>query len=117
MRRWLAGFFISLVAHRAWVSRCWSHPARLRAAPEETEIRACFLGQGSFSIEDLAGYQGPKPQQHGASREELGEAAAWIRQRSSQLRRECSDARGPYIDVGELGFEAAMARRQLLGPA
>jgi hypothetical protein len=82
-----------------------------------TEIRACFLGQGSFSIEDLAGYQGPKPQQHGASREELGEAAAWIRQRSSQLRRECSDARGPYIDVGELGFEAAMARRQLLGPA
>ena len=95
-----------------------SYPARLRAALEETEIRACFLGHGSFSIEDLAGYRGPKPQHHGASREELGEAADWIRQRSSQLRGECHDARVPYIDVGELGFETAIAeaRRQLLKP-
>jgi hypothetical protein len=95
-----------------------SYPARLRAALEQTEIRACFLGHGSFSIEDRAGYRGVKPQHHGASRGELGEAASWIRQRSSQLRGECRDARVPYIDVGEFGFEAAMveARRQLLGP-
>jgi hypothetical protein len=39
-----------------------SYPARLRAALGETEVRACFLGHGSFSAEDLAGYRGPKPQ-------------------------------------------------------
>jgi len=36
-----------------------SYPARLRAAPERTEIRACFLGHGSFSIGDLVGYRDP----------------------------------------------------------
>lgn len=94
-----------------------SYPARLRAALEEVEIRACFLGHGSFSVEDLIGYRGPKPQHHSASREELGEAATWIRRRSSQLHGECRAAGVPYIDVGELGFEAAMveARRLLLG--
>src|SRR5215470_10705138 len=56
--------------------------ARLRAALEETEIRGCFLGHGSFSIEDLANYRGPKPQHRGASRAELDEAVAWIRSRS-----------------------------------
>lgn len=35
-----------------------SYPARLRAALGGTEIRACFLGHGSFSTEDLAGYRG-----------------------------------------------------------
>lgn len=94
-----------------------SYPARLRAALEEVEIRACFLGHGSFSVEDVIGYRGPKPQHHGASREELGEVATWIRRRSSQLHGECRAAGVPYIDVGELGFEAAMveARRLLLG--
>jgi hypothetical protein len=94
-----------------------SYVARLQAALGQTEVHGCFLGHGSFSIEDLAGYRGPKPQHRGASRAELGEAAAWIRRRSWQLREECSNARVPYVDVGELGFEAAMgtARRLLLG--
>ena len=93
-----------------------SYPARLRAALEGTAVRACFLGHDGFSIEDLAGYRGPKPQHHGASREELREAAAWIRRRSRELRQECAAADVPYVDVGEVGFEAAMARarRQLL---
>jgi hypothetical protein len=94
-----------------------SYPARLQAALAGTEVRACFLGHGSFSTEDLAGYRGPKPQHHGASREELHEAVTWIRWRSRQLRDECGHAGVPYVDVGEVGFEAAMveARRQLLG--
>ena len=94
-----------------------SYIARLGAALEQTEVRGCFLGHGSFSIEDLVGYRGPKPQHRGASRGELGEAAAWIRRRSWQLRKECGAAGVPYVDVGELGFETAMleARRLLLG--
>jgi hypothetical protein len=94
-----------------------SYPARLQAALEQTEVRGCFLGHDSFSIEDLASYRGPKPQHRGASRAELREAAAWIRRRSRQLRDECGVAGVPYVDVGEFGFEAAMlqARRLLLG--
>ncbi len=82
------------------------------------EIRACFLGHGSFSVADLAGYRGPKPQHHGATCEELREAAGWIRRRSTQLHDECRDAGVPYVDVGEVGFQNAMveARRHLLGP-
>ena len=94
-----------------------SYPAQLAATLEDIEIRVCFLGNRSFSTDDLAGYRGPKPQHRGASREELSEAATWIRQRSEQLYEECLDAGVVYIDVGELGFDAAMieARRQLLG--
>jgi hypothetical protein len=94
-----------------------SYLPRLQAALPQAEVRGCFLGHGSFSIEDLAGYRGPKPQHRGAARAELGEAAAWIRRRSRQLREECAAAGVPYVDVGELGFEAAMsqARRLLLG--
>jgi hypothetical protein len=44
-----------------------SYPARLRAALEGIEICACFLGNRSFSPDDLAGYRGPKPQHHGAA--------------------------------------------------
>jgi hypothetical protein len=52
-----------------------------------------------------------------APRAELREAAAWIRRRSRQLRQECGEAEVLYVDVGELGFEAAMlqARCLLLG--
>jgi len=52
------------------------------------------------------------------SRAELNEGAAWIRQRSQQLRAECREAGLPYVDVGELGFGSAMreARRHLMGP-
>jgi hypothetical protein len=93
-----------------------SYPARLQAALEKTEVRGCFLGHSSFSVADLAGYRGPKPQHYDASREELRAAATWIRRRSRQLRVECGDAGVPYVDVGEVGFEAAIveARRHLL---
>jgi hypothetical protein len=91
--------------------------ARLQAALAQAEVRGCFLGHGSFTVEDLAGYRGPKPQHRVASLAELREAAAWIRRRSRQLREECTAADVPYVDVGELGFEVAMvqARRLLLG--
>jgi hypothetical protein len=110
-------------ASRRWRSGCWRltgspcYQARLQAVLEHTEVRGCFLGHGSFSVEDLVGYRGPKPQHHGASRGELREAATWIRRRSRQLREECSEAGVPYVDVGEVGFEAAVlqARRLLLG--
>jgi hypothetical protein len=93
-----------------------SYLARLQAALAQAEVRGCFLGHGSFSVEDLAGYRGPKPQHRGAARAELREAAVWIRRRSRQLRDECAAAGVPYVDVGELGFEAMLqARRLLLG--
>ena len=95
-----------------------SYPARLRAALAGPEVRACFLGHGSFSAGDLAGYRGPKPQSESAlSAGELREAASWIRNRSQQLRQQCGALRVPYVDVGEAGFEGAMtaARRLLLG--
>ncbi len=95
-----------------------SYPARLRAALAGTTVRACFLGHRSFSADDLAFYRGPKPQHEAeASRAELDEAAAWIRRRSDQLREECREQGLPYVDVGALGFPAALqqARRHLLG--
>jgi hypothetical protein len=94
------------------------YPMRLRAALGRTEVRACFLGHGSFSAEDLAGYRGPKPQAEGElSPGALRESARWIRRRSTQLRQQCADLRVPYVDVGEAGFEAVLAeaRRLLLG--
>jgi hypothetical protein len=94
-----------------------SYVARLQAALGQAEVRSCFLGHGWFSVQDLAGYRGPKPQHRGASQAQLDEAAAWIRRWSRQLREECGAAGVPYVDVGELGFEAAMlqAQRMLLG--
>ncbi|HEV8276796.1 MAG TPA: hypothetical protein VGQ26_14030 [Streptosporangiaceae bacterium] len=48
---------------------------------------------------------------------ELRESASWIRRRSRQLRQQCDALRVPYVDVGEAGFETAMAaaRRLLVG--
>lgn len=48
---------------------------------------------------------------------DLDEAAGSIRRRSRQLRDERGQAKVPYVDVGAVGFEAAMidARRHLLG--
>ncbi|HEY6596692.1 MAG TPA: hypothetical protein VI011_21705 [Asanoa sp.] len=91
--------------------------AQLTAALPAVSIRACFLGNASFSGNDLAGYCGPKPQHAGASRAELDAAASWIRQESGWYRRECARLSLPYVDVGDLGFDAAMAeaRRHLLG--
>ena len=74
---------------------------RLRAAIGGVEIRACFLGNCTFSAELLAAYRGPKPQrEHEISGEELNESSAWIRQRSQQLRAEYRDSGQPYVDVG-----------------
>jgi hypothetical protein len=97
-----------------------SYPSRLRAVLGEIEIRACFLGHDSFSAEDLAGYRGPKPQwESEMSPAELGESADWIQHRSRQLRQECAAVGVPYVDIGEAGFEVAMAeaRRLLLDRA
>lgn len=97
-----------------------SYPARLRAALAGSEIRACFLGHRSFSAEDLAAYRGPKPQSEGdLSPGELRESASWIRHRSRELAEQCTALRVPYVDVGQVGFSAAMAeaRRLLLGPS
>lgn len=94
------------------------YPARLRAGLAGVTIRACFLGHPAFSAADLASYRGPKPQhERELSAAELDEAAAWIRDRSGQLREECLAEGLPYVDVGALGFEDAMrqARRYLLG--
>ena len=95
-----------------------SYPARLRAALGGSEIRACFLGHGSFSAGDLAAYRGPKPQSESdLSPGELRESAGWIRHRSRELAQQCTALRVPYVDVGRVGFPAAMAeaRRLLLG--
>ena len=95
-----------------------SYPMRLRSALGGTEIRGCFLGHGSFSAEDLAGYRGPKPQsERDLSPRELRDSASWIRQRSRQLRQQCEALSVPYVDVGEAGFDAALteARCLLLG--
>jgi hypothetical protein len=93
--------------------------SRLSVALPGTTIRACFLGNARFSGDDLACYRGPKPQHEGASRVELDATAAWIRQESDRYRLACARLLLPYVDVGELGFDAAMitARRHLLGPA
>jgi|SRR5208282_3345347 len=94
------------------------YPARLQAALDEISVQACFLGNEAFSASDLASYCGPKPQHESeSSRQELEQAAAWIRQRSGQLRKECQHEGQPYVDVGMLGFTRAMheARRRLLG--
>ena len=90
---------------------------RLWAALPGITIRSCFLGSVGFSGDDLASYRGPKPQHEGAPRAELDATAAWIRQESDRYRRDCSRLRLPYVDVGDLGFNAAMteARRHLLG--
>jgi hypothetical protein len=90
----------------------------LQAAIDGINVRACFLGNRTFSSDDLASYRGPKPQQEGnASSAELDEAAAWIRQRSHQLRKQCYKEGLPYVDMGALDFQTAMqqARHRLLG--
>jgi hypothetical protein len=96
-----------------------TYPARLRMALGGISVRSCFLGNCTYSADDLAAYRGPKPQHESeASRTELEEAAAWIRQRSGQLRDDCRQQGLPYVDAGELGFHSAMtqARGHLLGP-
>jgi hypothetical protein len=89
---------------------------RLSAALPGTTVRACFLGNVRFSVDDLAGYRGPKPQHLGTSRADLDIAAAWIREESNQCRLDCTRLSLPYVDIGDLGFDTAMieARNHLL---
>ncbi len=90
------------------------YPARLQAALPGVQIRACFLGHRSFCADDLAAYQGPKPQhEREASHAELTAAAAWIRRRSHQLAEQCRTAGVAYLDVGERSFESTMQRARL----
>jgi hypothetical protein len=94
-----------------------SHCKRLRAALTPTDIRACFLGHEAFARFDLARYRGPKPQGEATMAEhELEAEAARVRARSRELRTECVMAGLPYVDVGTVGFDAAMndARHRLL---
>lgn len=90
---------------------------RLSAALPGTSLRGCFLGNVRFTGDDLAAYRGPKPQHEGASRADLDVTAAWIRQESGRYREECNRISLPYVDVGDLDFDAAMleARTHLLG--
>jgi hypothetical protein len=93
------------------------YPVRLQTVLHGVEVRACFLGHVTFTADDLASYRGPKPQGEAeASQAELTAAAGWIRGWSDQLRQDCDKAGLPYVDVGHLGFEAAMrqAQRQLV---
>jgi hypothetical protein len=95
-----------------------SYPTRLEAALPGTTVRACFLGDRTFSAGALFSYRGPKPQhEREAPAAELEQGAAWIRRRSRQLRHECQAEGQPYIDVGALGFSDAMqqACHHLLG--
>jgi hypothetical protein len=89
---------------------------RLAAALPAVTIRACFLGNVGFSGNDLACYRGPKPQHEGTSRAARDATAAWIRRESNYYRRECARLGLPYVDIADLGFDAAMieARRHLL---
>ena len=75
------------------------------------------LGNVRIRGDDLAGNRGPKPQYEGASRADVDIEAAWIRQQSGQYRVDCTRLSLPYVDVGDLGFDAAMteARNRLLG--
>jgi hypothetical protein len=94
-----------------------SYPQRLRAALEGTTVRACFLGHGTFCRRSCL-LPRPETAARGAGPPaELAHAAAWIRQRSHQLRDECRQRGVPYIDVGALGHQVAMrhARQHLLG--
>src|SRR6266571_2971445 len=91
----------------AWRLAEFMYPHIEQAAEVCAEEAECFLIEG-FEL---------SPSYPLRLRTALGEAAAWIRRWSRQLREECGAAGVPYVDVGELGFEAAMrqARRLLLG--
>jgi predicted kinase len=87
---------------------------RLQTALQGIEVRACFLGHEAFTAADLAAYRGPKPQGEGAmAPDELEVAAAWIRNRSRQLRGECREVGVFYVDVAEAGFETALNEARL----
>src|SRR5207302_586664 len=112
---------VSAEEHEAFVIEGFdlepSFRARLSRALPLVVIRACFLGHEGFTGADLADYRGPKPQgERTMTVQELDATAAWIRNRSEQLRERCSEADVPYVDIGRHGFDSAIreARRHLL---
>jgi hypothetical protein len=88
-----------------WLPR---HLAALAARLEDVSLRACFLGNASYSHEDLSSYQGVNRWHDWALEEERQGLPDWIRRWSVRLRAECAETGEPYIDVGELGFHEAM---------
>lgn len=103
-----------LIEGAEWFPR---HVPDLDAALEDVSLRACFLGHVTYSPDDLASYRGVNRWHDRALEEELQGLPEWIRRWSDRLRAECAQADEPYIDVGELGFDAAMdsAERSLFG--
>ena len=108
---------------RVNIARTWASTvsgfSKLVVPGPAADKRGTISGLGNVRMrgDDLAGYRGPKPQYEGASRADVDIEAAWIRQQSGQYRVDCTRLSLPYVDVGDLGFDAAMteARNRLLG--
>lgn len=105
-----------LIEGAEWFPR---HVAPLSAALEEASVRACFLGNATYSHEDLAAYQGVNRWHDRVDEKERQGMPEWIRRWSDRLRAECAEIGQPYIDVGEMGFDEAVtsAERSLFSDA
>ncbi len=93
-----------LIEGAEWFPR---HVAPLTTALEEVSVRACFLGHATYSLEDLAAYQGVNRWHDWVLEEERQGMPEWIRQWSDRLRAQCAEIGQPYIDVGKMGFHEA----------
>ena len=93
------------------------HVAALDATLQDISLRACFLGNVTYSHADLAAYHGVNRWHDWVLEEERQGMPAWIRSWSDRLRAECEEWGEPYVDVGDLGFHEAMAaaERTLVG--
>lgn len=80
----------------------------LRSRFEDVSLRACFLGHVSYSLVDLASYQGVNRWHDEVLEDERQGLPRWIRHWSARLRAECAEVGELCIDVGELGFDPAM---------
>ncbi len=103
-----------LIEGAEWFPR---HVAALDATLQDISLRACFLGNVTYSHADLAAYHGVNRWHDWVLEEERHGMPAWIRSWSDRLRVECEDSGEPYVDVGDLGFHEAMAvaERTLVG--
>ena len=84
------------------------HVAALGDRFEDVSLRACFLGHLSYSLDDLASYQGMNRWHDDVLEDERQGLPRWIRHWSDRLRAECAEVGERYIDIGELGFDRAM---------
>jgi hypothetical protein len=103
-----------LIEGAEWFPR---HVAALNATLQDISLRACFLGNVTYSHADLAAYHGVNRWHDWVLEEERDGMPAWIRSWSDRLRVECEASGEPYFDVGDLGFHEAMAaaERTLVG--